>query len=65
MVGGRPYLDYCKQAWGPHLLKDVKVIEQVQRRATRLIEECRGFEYCQRLKKTKLTTLETRAIRGT
>jgi len=36
----------------------------VQRRATRLIDECRGFEYCERLKETKLTTLETRAIRG-
>jgi len=36
----------------------------VQRRATRLIDECRGFEYCERLKETKLMTFETRSIRG-
>jgi len=47
------------------LRKDVEVIERVQRRATRIIDECRAFEYCKRLKETtKLTTLKTRAIMG-
>jgi len=44
----RPHLDYCKQAWRPHLRKDIEVIERVQRRATRLIDKCRGFEYGER-----------------
>jgi len=60
----RPHLDYCKQAWRPHLRKDIDVIERVQRRATRLIDKCRGFEYGERLTLTKLTTLETRHDRS-
>jgi len=42
----------------------VGLIERVQRRATRLIDNCRGVEYGDRLTVTKLTTLETIAIRG-
>jgi len=46
------------------LRKDIDLIEQVQRIVTRLIENCSGFEYGERLTITKLTTNETRAIRG-
>ena len=54
---------YCIQACHPHLQKDIDV-EKVQRRATKLINECKGLEYEQRLKVTKLTTLETRRRRA-
>ena len=33
----RPHLEYCIQAWRPHLVKDVELIESVQRRATHMI----------------------------
>jgi hypothetical protein len=60
----RPHLEYCVQAWRPHLIKDIKLIENVQRRATRMIPELHGQTYEQRLLKVNLTTLETRRLRG-
>ena len=60
----RPHLDYCSQAWRPHLQKDKDVLERVQRRASRMIEECKGMGYEERLRVLKLTTLETRRRRA-
>ena len=60
----RPHLDYCIQAWRPHLVKDIERLEKVQRRATKMISECKGMEYYERLKRLKLTTLETRRLRA-
>ena len=60
----RPHLDYCIQAWRPHLTKDIELLEKVQRRATKLIADCKAYSYEDRLKKVNLTTLETRRERA-
>ena len=56
----RPHLEYCIQAWRPYLRKDIDKLEKVQRRTTRLIPELRQCAYEERLKRCKLTTLQTR-----
>ena len=60
----RPHLDYCVQAWRPHLAKDILILERVQKRATKMIEECKGMEYEERLKMVGLTSLEMRRNRA-
>jgi hypothetical protein len=60
----RPHLEYCIQAWRPHLVKDMELLEKVQRRATKMIEECIGKSYMERLEIVGLTTLESRRCRA-
>jgi ribonucleases P/MRP protein subunit RPP40 len=60
----RPHLEYCIQAWSPHLRKDIELLERVQRSATELVPDLRGFTYEVRLQKLGLTTLEVRRERG-
>ena len=56
----RHHLEYCIQAWNPHLRKYIDMLEKIQRRATKLIPRLRDRRYEERLKECGLTTLETR-----
>src|SRR5579864_8235140 len=60
----RPRLEYCIQAWSPHLRKDIDMMERVQRRATRLIEGFKDVSYDDRLEQMGLISLEKRRVRG-
>ena len=59
----RPHLECCCQVWSPHYIKDIKLIEGVQRRATKLVHGMEKLPYDDRLKYLKLMRLDTRRER--
>ena len=60
----RPQLEYANAVWNPHKFKDINAIENVQRRATKLIPNLNNLTYTERLQKLKLPTLVYRRTRG-
>jgi hypothetical protein len=60
----RSHLEYCVQAWSPHLRKDIELIEKVQHRATKMIHGLGKYFYEKRLAILGITKLKTRRMRG-
>ena len=59
----RPRLEYGTVIWSPMYKKDRIAIENLQRRATKLVKSCKDLSYPERLKKLGLPSLEYRRDR--
>ena len=60
----RSHLEYGNVIWSPFLKKQSIQIERVQRRATKLVPECKEMSYDKRLRYLKIYSLKGRRIRG-
>jgi len=60
----RPHLEYANVIWCPFLKRQSKLIESVQRRATKILRECQQMSYSERLHYLNLHSLKGRRIRG-
>ncbi len=60
----RPHLEYAVPVWAPHYKKDIRTIEGVQRRATKLINGFKDKCYSDRLRELRMPTLVYRRQRG-
>ena len=60
----RTIVEYANPFWCPYLKKDIEMIENVQRRATKYLQGMKDLNYEQRLRKLNLTTLAYRRLRG-
>ena len=60
----RPHLEYAQVVWSPHNKKLINMLENVQIRATKLVDGLSGLDYPDRLQKLNLPTLVYRRARG-
>ena len=60
----RCHLEYAHSVWSPYHKGLIFDLEKVQKRATKLVEECKKMSYIDRLKYLNLPTLKYRRIRG-
>ncbi len=58
-----PHLEYCSILTSPYKVKDISLLEGVQRSLTSKISELAGLDYWERLKKLGLFSLERRRER--
>jgi len=60
----RPHLEYASVIWNPRYKKDIIAIENVQRRATRMMSNLKNLDYKNRLIHVGLPTMEYRRTRA-
>ena len=60
----RPKLEYANVVWNPYYIKDIELLERVQRRVTKIPLELKLTGYTERLQRFNLSTLKKRRDRG-
>ena len=60
----RPHLEYCVQCWSPWTQQDIILLENVQKRAVRMVSGLTGKSYEEKLREINLTSLIDRRARG-
>jgi len=60
----RPHVEFANSVWCPFKLGDIKEIEKIQKRATKLIIKLKDKPYRDRLYHLNLPTLKYRRLRG-
>ena len=50
----RPHLEYVELVWAPHLCKYINMLENVQKRATKLLDGLGNLEYAERLERLQV-----------
>ena len=60
----RPHLEHASSLWSPRLVKLTTMVENVQKRATRLLKNSENQSYEDRMRRLDLPTLSFRKLRG-
>ena len=60
----RPRIEYGQVIWTPHLKKYITILENVQRRATKMVDGFHHMSHSERLTKLNLSSLVCRRARG-
>ena len=60
----RPHLEYAGTVWNPAMKQDITALENVKRRAMKLIPSLKQLNYEDRLRRIDLSTLRYRRLSG-
>ena len=60
----RSHLEFAGSVWSPYKMTQIRNLEKVQKRATKLVRSCKNLPYKERLIYLKVPTLKFRRLRG-